>query len=245
MRARPCWTRSQRSCGTSKTGPALAGSSRRRRFRAQTILRTPSKALAETIASPSTTPRAASFARHRTSSGARCRDRWTSSKQRARTPHRASRRSRPPSFPASRRSCSTSSLLSQVPKWPSPSGSSPATRLTKSSWRGSMTPTTRTARLTSSRTTSTTSTTMSTSSHELAECGCSVGQFGDGEAACDSCPLGTTSYHGSLVVGDCFCSPGYTADSDGVECAACALGHFKPVAGAGNCSPCMAQWYGD
>jgi hypothetical protein len=73
---------------------------------------------------------------------------------------------------------------------------------------------------------------------------CGVGTYktASGVGTCDSCPAhSTTSEEGSALVTSCVCTAGYTADSDGVECAACVAGTFKEATGSGTCETCPAD----
>ena len=67
---------------------------------------------------------------------------------------------------------------------------------------------------------------------------CVQGQYNsadDGSKTCAECPEYTFSVAGSMALTDCKCIAGYTADSDGVACSACAYGTYKSDVGS---SPC-------
>jgi hypothetical protein len=69
---------------------------------------------------------------------------------------------------------------------------------------------------------------------------CQPGTFKSvlGVGTCSSCPTGTNSSDASTSIGDCFCTVGHTAETDGVECMECESGTFKPVSGVAACSNC-------
>jgi Tyrosine-protein kinase ephrin type A/B receptor-like len=52
------------------------------------------------------------------------------------------------------------------------------------------------------------------------------------------CPPNTRSGQGSILITNCSCSAGYTAELDGVACTACSAGSYKNAVGVGQCSPC-------
>ncbi|KAJ1482408.1 hypothetical protein T484DRAFT_1624263 [Baffinella frigidus] len=69
---------------------------------------------------------------------------------------------------------------------------------------------------------------------------CMVKWYGDttGAIACTRCPYGTNSTTGSYALDDCTCFTGYTATEDGVVCAECGTGTYKPTTGTGTCTMC-------
>jgi len=72
---------------------------------------------------------------------------------------------------------------------------------------------------------------------------CASGTYKDvtGAFICQTCPMGTSSATGSDTVTDCICNAGYEASVNGVTCAACTVGTFKPSTGVGQCTACPVQ----
>ena len=61
--------------------------------------------------------------------------------------------------------------------------------------------------------------------------------------ACDICPANTHSSEASTTLINCTCNAGFTADSDGEACTACAVGTFKNTTGTGACQQCAEDTF--
>jgi hypothetical protein len=76
-----------------------------------------------------------------------------------------------------------------------------------------------------------------------AACGAGTYKEAAGAGSCTACPAHTSSTAGSTALVDCTCEAGYSAEADGVACAACGAGTYKSATGAGSCTPCEAGTY--
>jgi len=66
---------------------------------------------------------------------------------------------------------------------------------------------------------------------------CPAGQY-ENAYACIPCPVGTNTPPGASDIAQCTCIEGYTAESNGVVCTACAAGTWKNVTGNTTCIEC-------
>jgi hypothetical protein len=60
---------------------------------------------------------------------------------------------------------------------------------------------------------------------------------------CISCPPHSQALPGSTRISDCLCAPGFVykwSYNQGITCAPCPPGTYKPDEGAGPCRPCPA-----
>ena len=69
---------------------------------------------------------------------------------------------------------------------------------------------------------------------------CPAGYY-ENDYACLPCPAGTSSPMGTYDITECICIQGYTAESNGVVCTACAAATWKNVTGNTTCIACPAE----
>jgi hypothetical protein len=86
---------------------------------------------------------------------------------------------------------------------------------------------------------------------------CATGTYKSsvGTVACTTCPANTISSEASTSIEDCQCAVGYVEDStgcvcdsgyttsDGLQCAPCAMGTYKPNTGTQTCTACPENSY--
>ena len=105
------------------------------------------------------------------------------------------------------------------------------------------------------------SSTVSEGSTSKSDCICNVGFYKPaGQESCElclpwffcvgdenlqTCPANTESSSGSIAITDCKCKLGNYAGGDGMECTPCQPGKYKPVIGAGICTPCPTGTWSD